>query len=293
MPVSCIRGVVRRVDIRVGHNVHMAASEISPRELLDMALPIAQRAGRFLHEGWFTGWDVDTKSSAIDMVTSMDKGAERLIVDAIAAIRPNDGVLGEEGANSAGTSGVRWIIDPLDGTTNYVYHIPLWGVSVAVEVDGVVVAGVVDVPAQGVTYAAAKGEGAWVISGGTTEALSCSTLEQRSSALVGTGFGYDSARRTRQGAVIAGLLGTVRDIRRSGSCVIDLTWLASGRLDAYFERGLNPWDYSAATLIAREAGAIVSGLDGAEPSIEFLVGAAPAIFTEIHDALVALHAHEV
>ena len=219
----------------------------------------------------------------------MDRRSEALITEWIRAIRPGDTVLGEEGgqtlggpraADSAGDgTPVRWVVDPLDGTVNYLYGLPDWAVSIAAEVDGMIVAGVVEVPRFGETFTAVAGQGAWLRRGENEAAsLHCNSGVALSQALVGTGFGYDSGRRQVQGEVVAALLPYVRDIRRGGSAAVDLCSVAAGRLDAFFERGLNYWDYAAGGLIAREAGAQVGGLSGRPESTSMTVAAGPDLF---------------
>ncbi|MST31403.1 inositol monophosphatase, partial [Acidimicrobiaceae bacterium USS-CC1] len=193
-----------------------------------------------------------------DMVSEVDRGAERLIADLLAERRPDDGLLGEEGADRPGTTGVRWVVDPLDGTTNYLFGVPAWSVSVAAELDGVPVVGVVVDPSRAETWAAVAGRGARC--NGTV----CRVAEGRSTtatALVGTGFGYDPQRRAAQAEVLRTVLPAVRDIRRFGSAALDLCWVAGGRLDAFYELGLNAWDAAAGTVICREAGGVVDTLD--------------------------------
>ena len=199
---------------------------------------------------------VETKSTRTDMVTEMDRSSERLLVGVLQAARPDDAVLGEEGSASAGTSGVRWVVDPLDGTTNYLYGIPAWAVSVAAEVDGVSVVGVVHDPVHAETFTAVRGEGAWC-NGAVLRVEGAADL---ATSLVGTGFSYDAARRGEQAALLARVLPSVRDIRRAGAAAMDLCWVALGRLDAFYERGLAPWDWAAGSLVAEEAGAVVSML---------------------------------
>jgi myo-inositol-1(or 4)-monophosphatase len=242
--------------------------------------------------------DVETKSTDTDVVTAADKAVERQVVSALRAVRPGDGVLGEEygdsaapepdaGRTGAGPAGiVRWILDPIDGTVNYLYGLPQYAVSLAAELDGVVVAGVVINAATGDEWTATRGGGAWRGDrrlGGSAR----TSLEQ---TLVGTGFGYDAKRRAHQGAVLAQLITRVRDIRRFGAAALDLCAVAEGTLDAYFEKGLNPWDHAAGGLIATEAGATVAGLAGAPPGLDMVVAAPPAIFGPLHDALVELDA---
>lgn len=200
---------------------------------------------------------VGTKSSATDMVSEVDRGSEALISEVLAERRPHDGLLGEEGADRPGTTGVRWVVDPLDGTTNYLFGLPSWSVSVAAEIDGRPVVGVVVDPSLGETWAAVEGRGAW------RNGSPCRVAEGRSAldhALVATGFGYDARRRAHQAEVLRSVLPAVRDIRRFGSAAIDLCWVAGGRYDAFYELGLNPWDAAAGTVICREAGGVVETL---------------------------------
>ncbi|NUW30878.1 inositol monophosphatase [Nonomuraea sp. SMC257] len=227
---------------------------------------------------------VETKSSPTDVVTTLDTASERLIRSRIQEARPGDRVLGEEGGEAGGDSGVRWIVDPIDGTVNFLYGLPEWAVSIAVEVDGQVVAGVVNVASRGEVFTAALGEGAWL--GG--QRLRCNTGVPLAQALVSTGFGYDARRRAVQGQVLAEVLPRVRDVRRGGSCAVDLCSVAAGRVDGYYERGVNRWDYAAAGLIAAEAGARVAGLNGRPASPELLLCAAPGLFEELHDVLAPL-----
>lgn len=227
-----------------------------------------------------------TKSSPTDVVTEMDNAAERLIVDLIKERRPGDGVRGEEGADDAGTTTVRWLVDPIDGTVNYLYGLPGWSVSIGAEVDGQVQVGVVAIPTFGETYTAILGDGACR----NGERVRCNPAPALGHALVGTGFGYEVARRVHQAEVIAELLPKVRDIRRIGSCAGDLCAVASGRLDAYFEHGPQPWDLAAGVLIAREAGARVEGLRGRPPAEEMALAAPPGLFEPLHDLLVAVQA---
>jgi len=218
----------------------------------------------------------------------MDRAAEALIAQRILAERPGDAILGEEGGES-GQGRVRWIVDPLDGTVNYVYGLPEWAVSIAAEVDGVVVAGVVAVPRHDEVFTAAAGQGSWLWAAGAPAIpLRCNTGVPLHGALVSTGFGYAQARRTVQGEVVAAVLPRVRDIRRGGSCAVDLCSLAAGRVDAYYERGVNYWDYAAGGLIAAEAGARVAGLAGRPASAELTIAAEPGLFGELEELLAGL-----
>ncbi|WP_055474206.1 inositol monophosphatase family protein, partial [Streptomyces pathocidini] len=225
-------------------------------ELLALALEAARRAGALLRDNRPADLGVAaTKTSAIDVVTEMDLASEKLITGFLAEERPDDGFLGEEGASSEGSSGVRWVIDPIDGTVNYLYGLPAWAVSIAAEVDGEAVVGVVEVPSRGETFRAVRGGGAYL----GDRRLAVRPAPPLEQALIGTGFGYLTERRAAQAEVLRTLLPRVRDIRRGGSAAIDLCDVACGRLDGYYERGLNPWDYAAGALIAREAGAQTGG----------------------------------
>jgi myo-inositol-1(or 4)-monophosphatase len=243
--------------------------------LAKLAEALALEAAELQLEHLGTRIRVGTKSTATDMVTEVDREVERLIVEGILAARPDDGILGEEGADVSGTSGHRWIIDPIDGTTNYLYGHPGFAVSIACERDDEVVVGVVYDPLHGELYAAARGGGATR----NGEPVSCSDETDIRQALVATGFNYDPALRREQGAVIARVIGEIRDIRRMGAAAVDLCSVASGRVDAYFERGLNPWDLAAGELIAAEAGARIEAIEGG-PARPGSVLAAPAALVE-------------
>jgi myo-inositol-1(or 4)-monophosphatase len=238
---------------------------------------------------------VRTKSTDTDVVTAADHAVERLVIDALRAQRPGDAVLSEESGewpNGDADSTVRWILDPIDGTVNYLYGVPYYAVSLAAEVAGVVVAGVVHNAATGVVYSATAGGGAWCHEDGTSRRLYGSDVTELSQSLVATGFGYDAARRLRQAAVLAGLAGTIRDIRRLGAGALDLCTAAAGIVDAYYEKGLNEWDLAAGVLIAREAGLTVSGLRDAEPGYRFVLAAPPAIHGALHGVLLDLEADD-
>jgi myo-inositol-1(or 4)-monophosphatase len=257
-----------------------------PQALLTLAEAVARETGVMLLDRRPADLGVAaTKSSPTDVVTVMDTAAERLIIERLRAERPEDAVLGEEGGTGAGTSGVRWIIDPIDGTVNYLYAIPQWAVSIAAEVDGVVVAGVVHDPAKAETFTALRGGGARR----NGEPLAVSGASELSQALVATGFGYRAERRTHQAEVVAALLPRIRDIRRFGAASLDLCGVACGRVDGYYERGLAPWDLVAGGLVAEEAGAVVGGLGGAPAGEELVLAAGPALFPLLHDALAPLH----
>ncbi|MGQ0837934.1 inositol monophosphatase family protein [Actinokineospora sp.] len=226
--------------------------------------------------------DVDTKSTATDVVTAADRAAERLIRARLAELRPADAVLGEEDGGTAG-DGVTWVVDPIDGTVNYLYGYPWYAVSVAAQVGGVSVAGAVVEPASGRRWTAARGHGAWL----DGRPLRVSAPASLDVALVATGFAYAVDRRQSQAAAVARLLGVVRDIRRSGSAALDLCAVAAGWVDGYVERGLSRWDWAAGALIAAEAGAVVS-LPGDSPELgaDAVFAAAPGVADELARALV-------
>jgi myo-inositol-1(or 4)-monophosphatase len=259
-------------------------------ELLAVAVDAALAAGEVLASKAGQVEVAATKSSPTDVVTEMDRRAEDLIRARISAARPADAILGEEGGQTGDTGGApaRWVIDPLDGTVNYLYGLPDWAVSIAAEVAGEIVAGAVYVPVRDEMFAATKGDGAWLTSGGTRVRLRCRPGVPLDQALVATGFGYQAGRRQVQGEVVAALLPRIRDIRRAGVASVDLCSVAAGRIDAFYERGLNYWDYAAGTLVAAEAGAIVGGLAGAPVSGSLAVAAGPGLFGPLTEALAAL-----
>jgi myo-inositol-1(or 4)-monophosphatase len=270
-----------------------------PGELLGLAVDAAQAAAAMLAAGRPAGPSgrpavADTKSSPTDVVTEMDQAAEVLIRQRLLAERPQDAILGEEGGEEGGRAGgpgrVRWVVDPLDGTVNYLYGLPDWSVSIAAEVDGTVVAGVVTVPSYGEVFTATLGGGAWLRAGDGTVALRCNTGVPLEQALVSTGFGYEVPRRVVQGEVVGAVLPRVRDIRRGGSCAVDLCSLAAGRVDAYYERGVNYWDWAAGGLVATEAGARLGGLARPEASPSMTIAAEPVLFGQLRDLLASLGA---
>jgi myo-inositol-1(or 4)-monophosphatase len=232
-------------------------------DLLELAEDLARRAAELALQRLDSDFRVATKSTSTDMVTAVDREVETLLVTGIRAARPGDGILGEEGADVEGSSGYRWVIDPIDGTTNYLYGHPGFAVSIACELDGEAIVGVVHDPLHRDVFAATRGGGATR----NGDPIRCSQETDLSKALVATGFGYDPDRRRKQGEVVARIIGDIRDIRRMGAAAVDLCSVACGRVDAYFERGLNPWDLAAGQLIAAEAGVTFSSIEGgpAEP----------------------------
>ncbi|MEO3812145.1 inositol monophosphatase family protein [Sphaerisporangium sp. B11E5] len=258
-------------------------------DFLGLAADIAREAGdMLLAKRPARPEAVQTKSSQTDVVTALDHASEELIRARIREARPDDAVLGEEGGE-IGDGRVRWLVDPIDGTVNFMYGLPDWAVSVAVEVDGEIVAGVVNVPTRGELFSARKGGGAELLrAGAPPERLACNTGVPLPQALIATGFGYLPERRVVQGEVLARLISRVRDIRRRGSAAVDLCSVAAGQVDAFYERGLMPWDLAAGGLIASEAGARLGGLRGRPHSGDFVVCAAPGLFEDLHDLLVPL-----
>ncbi len=262
-------------------------------ELGELAVVLARSAGALVREGRPRQVDVAaTKSSAVDVVTAMDLASEALLRRMLAERRPHDGVLGEEEGLLAGTSGVTWVLDPIDGTVNYLYGLPAYAVSVAAVVGEptpqtwTVVAACVHHVADGRTWSATLGGGAYE----DGRRLQVNDPVGLGTSLVGTGFGYTVQRRRAQARVVADLLPRVRDIRRMGSAAIDLCHVAAGNLDLYYERGLQPWDLAAASLVAREAGASVLGLHGRPPSEEMTVAGPEPTVRELVSLLEGLDA---
>ena len=304
----------------------MSRPGVDPRVLLSLAGAAAEEAAAMLAGRRATGRPgvLTTKSSPTDVVTEADRAAEAMITERILGERPGDLILGEEGglhgapagtpepggaagsgagAHGAGAHGagagagahgpgggaVRWIVDPLDGTVNYMYGLPDFAVSIAAEVDGMIAAGVVHAPVRGEVYSAVAGGGAWLRSGQAPAVrLRCNQHVPLAQALVATGFGYRAARRRVQGEVVAALLPVVRDIRRAGSAALDLCSVAAGRVDAYYERGANYWDIAAGGLIATEAGATVGGLAGKQAGPDLTIAAGPDLFGALAGHLASL-----
>src|SRR5690242_17657511 len=260
-------------------------------ELRSVAVGVAREAGDMLADRAGQVEVAATKSSPTDVVTAMDRRSEELIRARILAGRPGDAILGEEGGQTGDTAGapVRWVIDPLDGTVNYLYGLPDWAVSIAAEVAGEGVAGGGFVPIRGELFTATRGGGGWLESARAGRVrLRCRPGVPLDQALVATGFGYRAARRKVQGEVVAALLPRVRDIRRGGVASADLCSVAAGRLDGFYERGLNYWDWAAGALVAAESGAVVGGLNGAPVSSSMTVAAGPGLYGPLADALAAL-----
>ncbi len=264
----------------------------SPGELRALASDLATRAGALALEGrrgLGVGQPVahDTKSTPTDPVTEFDRAAEVLIVTTLRRARPDDSIVGEEGADHAGTSGFEWHIDPIDGTANFVYDLPAWCTSVAVVDDNGPLAGAVYVPVTDELFSAARGEGA----SRNGSPIRCSTASDLAMALVGTGFSYSPAVREVQARRLTELLPQVRDLRRYGSAALDLCMVACGRLDAYFEEHLNSWDLAAGVLIASEAGATTSNFGSGPAGTDATVAAAPGLHAALLTLIATIDGH--
>ncbi|GAA2018399.1 inositol monophosphatase [Nakamurella flavida] len=269
------------------HTPDAASSADSPVDtaaLLDLARRAASAAGAELMRRYGHIEGLRTKSTATDPVSAADLAAEAVLVEMITTERPDDGLLAEEGSSRPSVSGLRWVVDPLDGTVNYLYGLGNFSVSVAVEDGDGALVGVVLDPGTGREYSAVRGEGAFC----DGERLQVVDPIPMGQALLGTGFGYDPARRALQGQVIAALLPTVRDIRRTGSAALDMCWVASGKLDAFYEVGLQPWDAAAGGLIAQEAGAVFTALVQLPGGPTRFLTAGPSLHHELSSALAEL-----
>lgn len=248
---------------------------------LALAVNVAREAGALLLElGRSPARGVRSKSTATDLVSAADERAERAIVTAIRRQRPDDGLVAEEGSSAPGSSGVSWYVDPLDGTINYLYGIPHWSVSICCADTSGALAAVVFDPLRNELFSATRGGGARL----GERRLAVTDKRDLASALVATGFGYDAAHRATQGRILTSVLGEIRDVRRFGSAALDLSWLAAGRWDAYFEAVDKPWDWMAGAMIVRESGGRVTELKPADPAFPSLAASG----TAIHDDLVAL-----
>ncbi|MQA31983.1 inositol monophosphatase family protein [Modestobacter roseus] len=261
-------------------------------ELLELARATAEEAAALVGAGRSTAAEqVDTKSSPVDVVTAVDTASEALIVRRLLEARPGDGVLGEEGAAHEGTSGVRWVVDPIDGTVNFLYGLPAYAISIAAQVEGRTEVGVVLNVATGEQFTAVRGRGAWLTApGAAATQLHGSAPASLEQTLVATGFGYRAEQRRLQGAVVAQLLPEVRDIRRVGCASLDLCAAAAGRVDAYYELDLKPWDHAAGALVAEEAGLVVTGTAGRPFAEPMAVAAAPQVAGALVELLERLHA---
>jgi myo-inositol-1(or 4)-monophosphatase len=256
-------------------------TDLSAAAALALATEAAREAGALLLElrrSPATG--IRSKSSATDLVSEADERAEKAIVEMIRKSRPDDALVAEEGSSARGSSGVSWYVDPLDGTINYLYGIPHWSVSICCADATGPLAGVVFDPLRDELFSTARGRGAHL----GDRRLAVTDKRDLPSALIATGFGYGAAERVTQGRIIAKVLGEIRDLRRFGSAALDLSWVAAGRWDGYFEAVNKPWDWMAGALLVREAGGRVSELNPENPAFPSIIASG----TGVHDALVAL-----
>ena len=247
-------------------------------ELLELAIRIGKATGEMLMDRP-AELEVNTKSTAIDVVTQMDIRAEAFIVSELMAARPDDGIVGEEGADRPSKSGITWVIDPIDGTVDYLYNLPGWNVSIAAKDSEGSLVGVVTAPSINSTWWAVRGGGAFH----NGRPIKCNEPIEFNRALVGTGFQYDIAHRDAQIEHVSKMLPLIRDIRRNGAAAVDLCHVAMGALDAYYEHGLKEWDWAAAGLVATEAGARF-GLYGQAPYMMTLA-AGPSLYVELESFL--------
>ncbi len=241
-------------------------------EILELALATARKAGELV-SARPANFDLNQKSSMDDFATQMDHASEKLIVESILAARPDDGLIGEEGASRPSKSGITWVIDPIDGTVNYYYGLPGWNISIAAKDEEGVLVGVVNAPSLNSIWHGVRGGGAFR----NGAPIRCNNPEELNKSLVATGFSYDRETRIKQSNFITTLVADVRDIRRTGAAATDLCAVATGWVDAYFESNLNEWDIAAGGLIAREAGALLSGRKGSEADKEMTLCAGPAL----------------
>ena len=245
-------------------------------ELVSLAEEVARAAGALLMQRP-DSFTFTEKSSAVDFATQMDQQAESLIVKSLLAARPDDGIIAEEGAAQSSESGITWVIDPLDGTVNYLYGLPGWNISIAAKNQEGVIAGVVFAPTINSLWKARKGGGAYL----NNKAIKCNDPVNLNLALIATGFSYDLELRKEQGARIQKLIPQIRDLRRNGAAAVDLCYVAMGAVDAYFESSLKEWDFAAGGLIATEAGALISGRTGGAPDGDMVVCAGPSLHAQL------------
>lgn len=267
------------------------------RALEDLAVALAREAGAMVRDGRPDRMGVHhTKSTDLDVVTTMDTRCEELLRERIAAARPEDGVLGEEEGLRAGTSGLSWVVDPIDGTVNYLYDLPAYAVSVAVVVGDPTtpgawapVAGAVINPRTDEVFHARVGGGAHLLTDAGSVPLRVTEVDDLAGALLATGFSYDREIRVEQAQVVADLLPRVRDIRRMGAAALDLCHVGAGRVDGYWERCTHAWDIAAGMLVVTEAGGLVSGAAaGSPPSEDLVLAAGPRLHGVLQGELAAV-----
>lgn len=265
----------------------------SSDDLVQLAIDVAREAGALARHRREEGVQIAaTKSALADIVTAADREVEALIRSRLAAARPDDGFYGEESGAEAGTSSVTWVVDPIDGTVNYAYGIPAYAVSIAA-VDGEpdptrwrALAGAVYAPMLDELFHATARGGAWLTSGGgAPHRLTVHAHAPEAGGLIATGFGYDPATHVGDLARLQRVMPLARDIRRIGSASLDLCYVAAGRLDGYFERGLNPWDHAAGALIVEEAGGRVGGIPGGRPGNDLTIAAGAELFEALDKAI--------
>jgi len=256
-----------------------SAADAPAAELREVAVRAARAAGELLRERFALGeqQQVSSKSTPTDLVSEADLAAERTIRELLAQLRPDDGFLGEESGGGAGVSGLRWVVDPLDGTVNFLFGIPQWCVSVAVQDEHGSLAGAIYDPCREELFAAVRGSAPSLSDSRGTRTFSSPLREDLATAMVATGLAYDARVRAAQATVLAGVIPRVRDIRRFGSAALDLAWTAVGRFDAYFERTVKPWDIAAGTLVCEGAGLQVVELPAREDLPWGILVAPPAL----------------
>ena len=270
--------------MRLENGANLLTTDQLASELLHVATTLARQAGDMALEGRRKGLEnVQTKSTATDMVTEFDKASEVLIVQGLAKTRPDDAIIGEEGASHSGTSGITWHIDPIDGTTNFFYDLPTWAVSIGAVDEHGSLAGAVYIPALNEMFTAVRGGGAFC----NDEPIRCNPLGDISKALVCTGFSYAAEQRTVQATRVSKFIHQVRDIRRFGAASIDICFVACGRFDAYFEENLHSWDFAAGELIAREAGCQTGDFAGNALRPAQVLVANPQIFSQLSALILA------
>ncbi|UQX86707.1 inositol monophosphatase [Jatrophihabitans telluris] len=268
-------------------NESSGPAPIMAEELRRIAVRLATKAGELVLAQRRAGFAVTTKSSATDVVTDVDRNSEQFLRAELARLRPGDAVLGEETGEVSGTdTGVRWVVDPIDGTVNFLLGLPQYAISIAAQIEGRTVAGCVHNPVSGDTFHAQLGGGAWL----GHDRLSGPRSVPLAQAVVATGFGYDADYRARQGEIVGRLLGEIGNLRRLGSAALDLCALAAGWVDLYFEGPLGEWDFAAGLLIATEAGVSTSGLDGHPAGADFVAAGHPDAAPEFFAALQRLGA---
>ena len=249
---------------------------MSSTQILELAESVAKKAGEFLMQRP-AKFEVTQKSSAVDFATQVDKGAEELIVSEIIKLRPDGGIIAEEGSSRISKSGITWVIDPLDGTTNYFYGLPGWNTSIAAKDEQGVLVGAVSAPSINSFWSAQRGKGAFH----NGMRINCNEPVNLAKALIATGFTYDLKLRSSQGDLMNMLISKIRDVRRTGAAAVDLCYVAMGAVDGYFEATLKEWDFAAGGLIATEAGAKISGRHGGKPDSEMVICAGPTLHSEL------------